>query len=396
MPRKVAKTAKKANEPLPAEPTAVSGDRPRRTAAKAKTPKKPTSAERIRLLEETIADLEKDNRTLRGKKQALKDANPAEDSNQLLKATIKKFNEYHAIVGKVFYRYVEDNQFATDQLAMDNALGSSSLEWADLFPYNWSKEIRCACGLFKEWVMNHARQEPQDLSREQKTDLIRRLDGYCVQEDMDYIYSSLPRSLQGRLLPQLVATYFIKDCVDRFFTNPFWWIVPQPGIQKGDAKPQDAHLWRLWTTRFAHPWAGFGSEMVSHRISTVNSICADALKQDFLQSLLRDSDPSVISSRDDWLQRIYHHFAEISVKMAAHLSYVQLGTLHDIDPYFRRSSDNTEASYGHGKVDKLDGHRVLVLEQPAVYIRGGWEDPNGSVIQKKAVVYVEERDDSSK
>ncbi|PYI09273.1 hypothetical protein BO78DRAFT_438756 [Aspergillus sclerotiicarbonarius CBS 121057] len=215
--------------------------------------------------------------------------------------------------------------------------------------------------------------------------LISHLDGYCVQEDFDSINSSLPRSLQSQFLPHLVATYLFKDCVDRFFTNPFWYVVPRPGIKEGDGEAacfgtqlyelyqnilatnaKDAHLWRLWTTRFCHPATVFGVEMISHRISTVKSICKDVLKQELLQSLLSDPDISAASHGLSWLHRIYNDFAEISVKMSAYLSYVH-----------------------------LDGHRVLVIEHPAVYICGGRKDPNERRLQKKAVVYVEDRDGSS-
>ncbi|PWY67964.1 hypothetical protein BO94DRAFT_611734, partial [Aspergillus sclerotioniger CBS 115572] len=331
-----------------------------------------------------------------------------------LKEAVEVFKEHDGVIREGFCKFFGDSKFATSQVGNLNALHYSSLEWAELCPVLWSKQIRlCWTGLW-QWSINHARREPQDLSQEQKASLIASLDGYCVQEDFDFIYSRLPERLQAHFLPNMVAIYLFKDCVEKFFTNPFWYTVPRPGMKKADLEkagfgtqvyniykniladnPRNAHLWRVWTTRFSHPSTELGTETVSHRISTANALCTEVWNKDLLQSLTRTLGGSAVSDGFSWLQRIYNDFATAAVTMSAHLSYVHFGTLEDPSPLFSRSSNDTEASGDHVTGENLDGHRILVLEHPAVYICGGWDNPNERRLQKKAVVQISERKESS-
>ena len=138
------------------------------------------------------------------------------------------------MVREAFYKLFEDNKFATSQVDNVHELIPSSLEWTALYPAFWSKEIRLCWSSLWQWSMNHVQRETQDLSQEQKARLISSLDGYCVQEDYDSIYSRLPERAQINFLPTLVALYLFKDCLEKFFSNPFWYIVPRPGMKETD------------------------------------------------------------------------------------------------------------------------------------------------------------------
>ena len=117
--------------------------------------------------------------------------------------------------------------------------------WATKCPSTWQDEI---CGLFSnlsEWAFNYAHPETEaldSLSENRKKELVKRLEGYCLRIDLDEIISSLPPEMRTSFVSELVTMFLVKDCVLRFFTNPFCYIVPDPSTDTGSPEGIDARM----------------------------------------------------------------------------------------------------------------------------------------------------------
>lgn len=112
-----------------------------------------------------------------------------------------------------------------------------AIDYQHAYPKEWPTEIQRPFGLALDWARKHAERKHTKLSVEQKRDLISSLDGYCIQNDFDTIVSRLPRESQNDCLTHLVHLLLVKECISRFFTNPFWYLVPNPRpVNDGDDK----------------------------------------------------------------------------------------------------------------------------------------------------------------
>ncbi|GKZ24933.1 hypothetical protein AbraIFM66951_011790 [Aspergillus brasiliensis] len=294
--------------------------------------------------------------------------------------------------------------------------GSRAIDYLPLDADWWWKDIQAIFCRIHNWVRNHAERKHTNLSLELKKDLISRLDGYCIQDDFDTIMSSLPRRLRNRCLTYLVHLYVAKECLSRLFTNPFWYLVPNPGhgddteelstnapgfgaqlfhlYQRiSEADPAAAHLWRLWTTRFSHPKHKLGYDLIAHRDCMANRICQEILGEEPVRSLLRSADKGDLDRALVNLQKIFRSAAELSVKFSCHRSYVEFKTLNTLDPVFHHLSAEVELTEDYGKAGSqhcFDDRRILFLELPAMYLCRSDQDHLHKRLLRKAVAFAED------
>ncbi|CAK96526.1 NADH:flavin oxidoreductase / NADH oxidase family protein [Aspergillus niger] len=316
---------------------------------------------------------------------------------------------------------VEDfnNKYVERSLNFYDLHSTRAIDYEQTYPRRWPEEIQHAFGMALDWARNYAERKHANLSMEQKRDLVSSLDGYCIQNNFDTIVSSLPRSLHNMCLTQLVYLLLVKECISRFFTNPFWYLVPDPerggdADDKGklptnapvfgaqifnlyermrESDPAAAQLWRLWTTRFSHPDHKFGYDMIAHRDSVADRICEEILGQEPVKSLLRSTDKSVLDRARIDLQKFFRPAAELSVKISCQLQYLEFRFLNTLDPVFHHPSAEIDLAEDYGGATKepcFDGRRILFLEFPAMYVCGDSRDPFYRGVQRKAVVYVED------
>ncbi|RAK89384.1 hypothetical protein BO79DRAFT_264922 [Aspergillus costaricaensis CBS 115574] len=296
-----------------------------------------------------------------------------------------------------------------------------AIDYEHAYPKEWPTEIQRPFGMAFDWARKHAERKHANLSVEQKRDLISSLDGYCIQNDFDTIVSRLPRESQNDCLTHLVYLLLVKECISRFFTNPFWYLVPNPrpvndGDDKGDlaanasefgaqilelfermreSEPAAAQLWRLWTTRFSHPDHKLGYDMVAHRDSVADKICEEILGQELVKSLLRSTDKCDLDRAFLDMQKVFRSAAELSVKISCNLERLEFKTLNTLDHAFHHPSAEIELAEDYGGAEKehyFDDRQILFLEFPAMYRCGDLKDPFYKGILHKAVVYVEDVD----
>ncbi|PWY69374.1 hypothetical protein BO83DRAFT_316653 [Aspergillus eucalypticola CBS 122712] len=276
----------------------------------------------------------------------------------------------------------------------------------------------------KHWAENHAYEETtvlESLPESYKQDLVKALDGYCAQVDMSEILSGVKL---GRVFGfELVTMFLVKDCLERFFTNPFWYIAPHPGqgseydeeilpkatrcgtmlnelLKEFDNDGQRellAQSWRLWTARLCNKKVmdrrnNFAERMMSRRKLMVEAMVAQVLNNELLKPLLR---PPADGQKDDIVKRIldaaYLKAAELSVQLSMDDHYVEFRDLRNIGQVYDPSNTETKlnnAYYEEG--DHLYGHRILCMLFPAIYVCGGFATPDYRELIFKADVFVEE------
>ncbi|GKZ34161.1 hypothetical protein AbraIFM66950_004345 [Aspergillus brasiliensis] len=332
---------------------------------------------------------------------------------QSLEEEIESLKERNKALQTIFFEDVKGNMYADSYLEADGEIKQREVQWSSCCPAQWSDAISAVFLSSYFWVYNFIHRDPSRLSQQQKKELISRLDGYCVQEDFDDIASRLPESARKSFLGKVVQLLLAKECISRFFTNPFWYLVPDPGTEENSnmsttgfgaqiftlyeniraSDPSAAHPWRLWTTRFSNPRDEFGKAMSAHRKVMVNKICEEFLDQDLLRSLLKSSDETAFHDALVHLQECFYDAAQTSVVISSNLGYLELATLDSLGPVYSSDKMTLAPFWDPDTSEKrLNGSRILFIDFPAVYICDGRKDSSGRMLGHPAVVYVEDND----
>ncbi|GKZ26518.1 hypothetical protein AbraIFM66951_002599 [Aspergillus brasiliensis] len=256
-----------------------------------------------------------------------------------------------------------------------------------------------------------------------KKNLVKSLDGYCAQIDLDEILGAL--ELGDIFGTEIVTMFLVKDCFERFFLNPFWYIVPHPGegteydeevlpratrfgtglyelFKKvntgGDARGLLAQSWRLWTARLCSTngyddQSSFPKSMIARRNLMISAMVKEVMAHELLKPLLKTpSDDEMASHFERRLTGIYQHAAELSLSLSKDDHYVVIHNLHEIGEVFDQWNPETEADISHeSDSDSLHGHRIMSMTFPAVYFGGGFASPDYRELVTKANVYVEDK-----
>lgn len=109
-----------------------------------------------------------------------------------------------------------------------NLMIGSYADWPEVELVFWSKRLKQLSFSCSNWTYFHGMRfedgKYDSLSKTQKTQLIASMKGYVVQEDFDTIVSRVAPDIRP-LLPGLFASIIImKDLLDLFFKNPFWYL----------------------------------------------------------------------------------------------------------------------------------------------------------------------------
>ncbi|PYH68028.1 uncharacterized protein BO88DRAFT_416394 [Aspergillus vadensis CBS 113365] len=277
-----------------------------------------------------------------------------------------------------------------------------AIDYQHAYPKEWPTEIQRPFGLALDWARKHAERKHTKLSVEQKRDLISSLDGYCIQNDFDTIVSRLPRESQNDCLTHLVHLLLVKECISRFFTNPFWYLVPNPrpvndGDDKGNlaanASEFGAQILELFERMREYHKLGY--DMIAHRDSVADKICEEVLGQELVKLLLRSTVKCDLDRAFLDMQKVFRSAAELSVKISCNLERLEFKTLNNLGHAFHHPSAEIELAEDYGGAEKehcFDDRQILFLEFPAMYCCGDLKDPFYKGILHKAVVYVEDVD----
>ncbi|OJJ68025.1 hypothetical protein ASPBRDRAFT_160818 [Aspergillus brasiliensis CBS 101740] len=275
----------------------------------------------------------------------------------------------------------------------------------------------------KNWAENFAIEETTvltSLPESYQKDLVRRLDGYCAQVDMCEILSGV--KLGPVFGVELVTMFLVKDCLERFFTNPFWYIAPHPGQgteYDEEILPKSTHCgtvlyellkdfdndgkrvtlaqsWRLWTARLCNetvmgPRNNFAERMMSRRKRMVKAMVQQVLDHELLKPLLKTPEEGTAEFVEEFLEAAYLEAAELSVQLSMDDYQVEFRNLLDIGELYDPSDTETKLNLSYGEGDRLKGHRILCMQFPAIYVCGGFATPDYRELITKADVFVEER-----
>ncbi|GKZ79215.1 hypothetical protein AnigIFM56816_003099 [Aspergillus niger] len=311
-----------------------------------------------------------------------------------------------------------------DTLHKYEYLAAQHGDWGCMSDQMYEEEFFRMFLSLKTWAANYAYEETtvlESLPESYKKDLVTSLDGYCAQVEMSEILSGV------KLGPvfgfELVTMFLVKDCLGRFFRNPFWYIAPHPGqgteydeeilpeathcgavlfelLKDFDNDGQRALLaqsWRLWTARLCNKKVmdrpnDFAERMMSRRKLMVEAMVAQVLDHELLKPLLRpcaDGKKAEISKRI--LDAAYLKAAELSVKLSMDDHDVEFRNLRDIVEVYDPSNTETKLNQAYyGECDNLKGHRILCMVFPAIYVCGGFATPDYRELITKADVFLEE------
>ena len=166
------------------------------------------------------------------------------DQSEYIKA-LEKANKHLAANGR---------SLKMDRMFMHGAYN----DWPEVRPEFWEMELNIIRKHCHEWGIHYGLESKDgkfdNLSKEQKRKLIASLEGYVVQEDFDKIVSRLAPHIRPKTLGILVGILMVKEILDVFFTNPFWYLEWPDGQGSDDSEesgvitPFGAQLNHLYQT----------------------------------------------------------------------------------------------------------------------------------------------------
>ncbi|KAL4878995.1 hypothetical protein BJY04DRAFT_220588 [Aspergillus karnatakaensis] len=284
----------------------------------------------------------------------------------------------------------EDWRFSETSRSFDLA----DVHWSAVDPRNYPNRFQ---GLFRgtwNWALNWAGDNGAHLSKEQKANIIARLNGYIIQEDFDAIQARLNPDWQKVFLQLLTEMFLNKTVVKIMFENPFEIggdgddVTTTPGSQFLNAlysrfqgvNGEHAHIWRLLTLRLSNRVHGsaedksitaFGEATRTHREARCEVLAKHLLSDKTFLSLLKN-----IKGNDDDVERLrsltisLKLIAQTAVDMSVRIPVLKFQTLKDVDPYASANSNNIKYEGDtHAYRDDefmLEGHRVVGITRPYV------------------------------
>ncbi|PWY67319.1 hypothetical protein BO83DRAFT_419182 [Aspergillus eucalypticola CBS 122712] len=286
----------------------------------------------------------------------------------------------------------------------------SSVHGWEAIPIEYDQEFEKLFYSAKSWTDQWVEMETAALaefSTSEKQTILQSLEGYCVQDlDWDTFIESLPYPICEVLPRALAQTMLVKDIVDKFFENPFWYFEGKPDSDDTEApkksclslaehlqhvyqqflivNPKSASLWKTETVRLANSVNGkqadnteLGRHTKSRREESARSFASAMLKDPPFRMLLRECEDTV--DREATLIKYYERAERMAIDLScSHGTCTYRNLTRLASPLFRRGEPWVTADYCHSirpDVPRLDGHRILFILQPAVSrIRGAFPD----------------------
>lgn len=116
--------------------------------------------------------------------------------------------------------------------------GSGGHGW-EAIPIEYDQEFEKLFYSAKSWADQWVEMETAALaefSTSEKQTILQSLEGYCVQDlDWDTFIESLPYPICEVLPRALAQTMLVKDIVDKFFENSFWYFEGKPDSDDTEA-----------------------------------------------------------------------------------------------------------------------------------------------------------------
>ncbi|RAH61660.1 hypothetical protein BO85DRAFT_516270 [Aspergillus piperis CBS 112811] len=289
-------------------------------------------------------------------------------------------------------------------------LAADSSGWECRSHDYYEKEFFGLWALLRNWARLHAHEETavlDGLSANYKKDLVKSLDGYCAQLDLNEILGAL--ELGDIFVTEIVTMFLVKDCLECFFLNPFWYIVPHPGegtefdeevLPRATRFGTGLHellkkfdTARLCSTNVRADQSNFAKSMIARRNLMINTMVKQVMSHELLEPLLKASpDEKSVALTERSLTVAYQRAAELSVRLSKDDHNVVFRNLHELGGVFDVSNPEMDAdsSQAFDSVH-LNGHRIMSMRYPAVYFCGGFISPDYRQLIVKANVFVEDK-----
>ncbi|KAL2829763.1 hypothetical protein BDW59DRAFT_158936 [Aspergillus cavernicola] len=309
-----------------------------------------------------------------------------------------------------------------EQLMIEDEYMKKALsEWAYTLPGCWPDDFFSLFAASGGFAFNWACRdlEKQSLTQAQKKQLVRSLDGYCVQEDFDSIISRLSSYHQKMILSTFTSAFLVKTAIGKFFQHPFWYVeIPSQRETREEApwlgvsyygtvleeissrfeevNPVFGRIWRSLTTRLCTSLnydqakdRSFGEALQALRHARCRSLASEILADKIFQCLLKPTDDP--SKREDSLSFCLAKLSDIAVGMLSQHPVLKFHTLHELEPRFHHASKGCYAlkppfisrtgNVSEGEVDEIVVFKAAaILEEQ----RGAEEDTGKSLkISKK-------------
>ncbi|KAJ0416550.1 hypothetical protein BJY00DRAFT_316796 [Aspergillus carlsbadensis] len=272
---------------------------------------------------------------------------------------------------------------------------------------SWGKNLMLTCLDVNQWVFSDGLNHVEDMEKMAKKDkqfIINSLQGYCAQEDFDYLIPRFTEPARYSAPKVFLAMFIIRDLVEQFYRKPFWYMGPDPVATKHDARKiqqqvefanqlddlgkkfakADRELYELWrvaTCRLANIYDDkdrgqdyeFGESTNEYRQSRIRSMIADVLSKKTAQLLLKDA--SKIKPGDkpfDNLLKVDQEAAQCAVSLSFWDIELEIHTPDTIGPTFHHESESMQTAtrhFHHPEDPRLDGKRILGLTMPGLFIR---------------------------
>ncbi|KAL4968308.1 uncharacterized protein BDV14DRAFT_167728 [Aspergillus stella-maris] len=271
----------------------------------------------------------------------------------------------------------------------------------------WGPELEATCREANQIALLYGITSTNDMdafSDDDKKNVIASLEGYLVQEDYSQIIPRLPKAACVNAPEVFLTMFIVKDMVSKFYTNPFWYVGPDPAeAMKNDRAKEDQerfaeHLysisqrfekanpelyehWRVTTCRLANVYDvksrgqdyEFGELTAHYREKLIRCMVSDILNTKTCQLLLKE--PRKIQPGDhvyEELLKLYNRAAQNAIHMSFWEVEPEIYLLDRLSPTFHHRSDRAQVAVQHflSKTNPLlDGKPVLGLTAPALHVR---------------------------
>jgi hypothetical protein len=101
-------------------------------------------------------------------------------------------------------------------------------------------------GKIRRWARKFATTgDCEFIPKEERDQIIRNLEGYCLQADWNSLVSNIPVRVQHQIPAILVEATLAKHVFDNLFSNPFFAL---PDTESHPALPSQSSLLKLYST----------------------------------------------------------------------------------------------------------------------------------------------------
>ncbi|PKY00052.1 hypothetical protein P168DRAFT_293689 [Aspergillus campestris IBT 28561] len=311
---------------------------------------------------------------------------------------------------------------------LNHFINNNWATWASGNFDQWPKLMSAIFFTANQWSMRHGHVEIKALDRltkEQKSQLIASLDGYCLQEDYDSLLSRISPSVHEHVPYMLLTAYVNKFIVENILGRPFGYMTTRPDPADRDESALDndtvlanelhrlwgifskvdlgyAHVWRTITIRLANVInfaqgrnVTFGTQMREHRKVASKAFASSLLADPILRLLLREPNcPSEERRRMEGLCAQFEKAAQTATHIFSDHTLMEIHDLTYLAPRYHHASPTVTASYLHDIDEKggettIDDHQVVILTEPAIIGVPRWSG-RSIWVGRKGLVLVED------